>query len=286
MACRYLNRFLHNRQSVLYHKTVESLYHNQTFSNSLLLRHTSPAQIKDVGSRFPPIQIKAPSKTKNLHNISLNNSKSAVCFSTSTKNYIDNDNLKEKAVPSQQKLSFEPKKKPDSFIAPYLQLARVDKPIGTMLLLWPCGLAFNWGALLGWSAMTGSLDWKVTLPLYLAGVNWTLIYDTIYAHQDKKDDIKIGVKSTALFMASDTRKYLTGFSLATIGLLCTSGFFNGQGLPFYLATLLGGGTHLAWQLNTVEYNCSKSCWDKFKSNQQFGALVAFGIYADYMIAYL
>lgn len=103
--------------------------------------------------------------------------------------------------------------------------------------------------------------------------------------QDKRDDAKVGVKSTALLMANDTQKYLTGFSAATVGLLCISGFLNGQGLPFYLATLVGG-THLAWQLTTVDYNCAKSCWAKFKSNQQFGALVAFGIYTDYLITCL
>ena len=45
------------------------------------------------------------------------------------------------------------------------------------------GMAFNWGALLGYSAVQGSCDWSVCLPLYFAGINWTLIYDTIYAHQ-------------------------------------------------------------------------------------------------------
>ncbi|KAI0219350.1 Para-hydroxybenzoate--polyprenyltransferase, mitochondrial precursor (PHB:polyprenyltransferase) [Massospora cicadina] len=164
-------------------------------------------------------------------------------------------------------------------------------PFMKRVTYWPqvsgkASLAFNWGALLGWSAMAGSLDLDVTLPLYLAGVCWTLVYDTIYAHQDKGDDAKIGVKSTALLMASNTKRYLTGFSLATVGLLCASGVLNGHGLPFYLATVVGGGCHFAWQLKTVDYNCPKSCWAKFSANQQFGALVAFGIYADYLISCL
>lgn len=45
------------------------------------------------------------------------------------------------------------------------------------------GMTFNWGALLGYAAVQGSCDWSVCLPLYIAGINWTLIYDTIYAHQ-------------------------------------------------------------------------------------------------------
>jgi len=45
------------------------------------------------------------------------------------------------------------------------------------------GLAFNWGALLGWSAVAGTVEWNVCLPLYAGGVCWTLVYDSIYAHQ-------------------------------------------------------------------------------------------------------
>ena len=59
---------------------------------------------------------------------------------------------------------------------------------------WPqlvLGLTFNWGALLGWSAVHGSCNWSVCLPLYIAGVSWTLMYDTIYAHQDKYDDVLV-----------------------------------------------------------------------------------------------
>ena len=74
------------------------------------------------------------------------------------------------------------------------------------------GLTFNWGGLLCWTAVQGSCDWSVCLPLYLSGVMWTLIYDTIYAHQDKDDDIQIGLKSTALKFGHQTKPWLSAFT--------------------------------------------------------------------------
>ena len=71
------------------------------------------------------------------------------------------------------------------------------------------GLTFNWGALLGWAAVRGACDWTVVLPLYFGGVAWTLVYDTIYAHQDKKDDVLAGIKSTALTFGK--HNFLCGF---------------------------------------------------------------------------
>ncbi|KAJ2753829.1 Para-hydroxybenzoate--polyprenyltransferase, mitochondrial precursor (PHB:polyprenyltransferase), partial [Coemansia pectinata] len=74
-------------------------------------------------------------------------------------------------------------------------------PFMKRITYWPqlvLGLAFNWGALVGWTAVTGGMNWGVALPLYAAGVSWTLVYDTIYGHQDKRDDVAAGVKSTSL----------------------------------------------------------------------------------------
>ena len=84
-------------------------------------------------------------------------------------------------------------------------------PAMKRLTNWPqafLGLTFNWGALLGYAAVHGTLNPAVCAPLYASGVFWTLLYDTVYAHQDKDDDKKIGVKSTALHlqeMAGDAR---------------------------------------------------------------------------------
>ena len=79
------------------------------------------------------------------------------------------------------------------------------------------GLAFNWGALLGWAAVHGSCDWSVVLPLYSAGVSWTMIYDTWYAHQDKEDDKKLGLKSTAIAWGDNTKKIASLYSVGMVG---------------------------------------------------------------------
>ena len=68
-------------------------------------------------------------------------------------------------------------------------------PLAKRVTNWPqavLGLTFNWGALVGWAAVHGACDWSVVLPLYAGGFWWTLLYDTIYAHQDKRDDAKVG----------------------------------------------------------------------------------------------
>ncbi|CAN6463667.1 unnamed protein product [Victoria cruziana] len=100
-------------------------------------------------------------------------------------------------------------------------------PLMKRLTFWPqayLGLTFNWGALLGWAAVRGSLDLAVVLPLYASGVCWTLVYDTIYAHQDKDDDLKVGVKSTALRFGDLTKEWISGFGVASISCLALSGY--------------------------------------------------------------
>merc|ERR1719233_674127 len=105
------------------------------------------------------------------------------------------------------------------------------------------GLAFNWGALLGWSALVGSCDWSVVIPLYLAGISWTMIYDTIYAHQeDKYDDVIIGMKSTAIKFGDQTPVCLSCFATTMITCLTYCGWSTGQTWPYYGA-LLGVGGH-------------------------------------------
>ncbi|SAM79572.1 related to COQ2-para-hydroxybenzoate--polyprenyltransferase [Ustilago bromivora] len=98
-------------------------------------------------------------------------------------------------------------------------------PLMKRVTYWPqlvLGFAFNWGAMLGWSAVAGAVDWSVVLPLYAGSIFWTLVYDTIYAHQDKTDDVHAGVKSTALLFADKAKPVLSAFSAATIGLFTYS----------------------------------------------------------------
>ncbi|KAI8322287.1 4-hydroxybenzoate polyprenyl transferase [Martensiomyces pterosporus] len=156
-------------------------------------------------------------------------------------------------------------------------------PYMKRITYWPqlvLGLAFNWGTLAGWAAIAGDLNLVVTLPLYAAGIAWTLVYDTIYGHQDKRDDVAVGVKSTALLFGENTKTILSGFSASTLGLLCLSGYMNGQGMPFYMTVLGAGGAHLAWQLRKVDIDNPAVCWNIFKSNAWFGGIVFSAILAD------
>ncbi|KAJ1926144.1 Para-hydroxybenzoate--polyprenyltransferase, mitochondrial precursor (PHB:polyprenyltransferase) [Tieghemiomyces parasiticus] len=158
-------------------------------------------------------------------------------------------------------------------------------PLMKRITYWPqfvLGLAFNWGALLGWAALAGETHWAVTLPLYAAGVSWTLVYDTIYAHQDKRDDRLVGTRSTALLFGDRSRTVLSLLSAQTVALLCLAGYANDHGLIYYLTTVVGAGGHLAWQLATVDFDNTRDCWRKFESNVWLGALIAGGVGGDYL----
>lgn len=144
---------------------------------------------------------------------------------------------------------------------------------------WPqafLGLTINWGALLGWAAVKGSLEPAVVLPLYLSGVCWTLVYDTIYAHQDKEDDVKVGVKSTALRFGDNTKLWLTGFGTASMGLLTLSGLSADLGWQYY-ASLVAASGHLGWQIGTADLSSRTDCSKKFVSNKWFGAIIFSGV---------
>ncbi|CAI7912155.1 unnamed protein product [Closterium sp. NIES-53] len=129
---------------------------------------------------------------------------------------------------------------------------------------WPqayLGLVFNWGALLGWAAVHGSLHLPAVLPLYMGGICWTLVYDTIYAHQDKADDITAGVKSTALLFAHRTPLYLSLFSAAAITSLAAAGSAVNLGSPFY-ASLAAAAAHMAWQIASTNFDSREDCYSK------------------------
>ncbi|MBL4614403.1 MAG: 4-hydroxybenzoate octaprenyltransferase [Magnetovibrio sp.] len=139
---------------------------------------------------------------------------------------------------------------------------------------WPqvfLGLSFNWGALLGWAAVQGKLS-AAPLVLYAAGILWTLGYDTIYAHQDKEDDILVGIKSTALRLGASTRGWLVGFYGTALSLVGLSGWLAGLSPYFYLA-LIPAALHLAWQVVTIDIDDPQKCLSRFKSNRDFGLLV-------------
>jgi len=152
-------------------------------------------------------------------------------------------------------------------------------PFAKRFTWWPqvfLGLAFNWGALLAWTAHTGSLAWPA-VALWLAGISWTLFYDTIYAHQDKEDDALIGVKSTARLFGERTHHWLRVFLAATVTLMTVAlfGALREQG-PLALAVAFGGvwalGWHLAWQLTHLATDDPEICLRLFRSNRNAGLI--------------
>ncbi|MFZ1413964.1 MAG: 4-hydroxybenzoate octaprenyltransferase [Defluviicoccus sp.] len=154
-------------------------------------------------------------------------------------------------------------------------------PFAKRVTDWPqavLGLTFNWGALVGWSAVTGGLTLPALL-LYAAGFFWTLGYDTIYAHQDKTDDAVIGVRSTALLLGDRTRSWLAGFyGLAIVLFAAAGGSAGGLGWPF-AAGVLAVALHLAWQTATLDTDDAKGCLARFRANRHVGLMVFLAIVA-------
>ncbi|MEW5728145.1 MAG: 4-hydroxybenzoate octaprenyltransferase [Pseudomonadota bacterium] len=153
-------------------------------------------------------------------------------------------------------------------------------PFMKRVTYWPqawLGLTFNWGALVGWAAVTGDIGVPALL-LYAAGLFWTLGYDTIYAHQDKEDDALVGVKSTALRLGAATPAWLAGFYGAALALIAAAGWTAGLGWAFW-PPLAVAGLHLAWQVRAVDIDDPADCLAKFKSNRVFGWLLLAAIVA-------
>ncbi|MGE0259724.1 MAG: 4-hydroxybenzoate octaprenyltransferase [Alphaproteobacteria bacterium] len=151
-------------------------------------------------------------------------------------------------------------------------------PFMKRITYWPqlfLGLNFNWGALIGWTAVTGSLSAPAVL-LYLGGVFWTLGYDTIYAHQDKEDDARIGVKSSALALGHLTRPFLFAFCAGAALLWGLAGAAAGLGLAFW-AALAAVALQFAWQAARVDIDNAADCLKKFRSNRAAGWLLLAGI---------
>jgi 4-hydroxybenzoate polyprenyltransferase len=145
---------------------------------------------------------------------------------------------------------------------------------------WPqafLGFTFNWGALLGWSAVTGGLA-LAPLLLFAGSLFWTLGYDTIYAHQDKDDDALIGVRSTARLFGAETKRWVVVFYGLAFLLLCAAGAVAGLGLLFLLA-MLAVGAHLAWQVWRLDIHDADNCLAVFRSNRELGLCVFVAICA-------
>ena len=148
-------------------------------------------------------------------------------------------------------------------------------PFMKRITWWPqawLGLTFNWGALLGFTAESGKLD-PAAFYLYAGLFFWTLGYDTIYAHQDKEDDALIGVKSTALLLGGQSRKWILRFYAIAFTLILASGFTGHAGWPFAVL-MLAAGAHMLWQVKRLAIDDPANCLMLFRANHVTGALIA------------
>jgi 4-hydroxybenzoate polyprenyltransferase len=159
-------------------------------------------------------------------------------------------------------------------------------PFAKRFTYWPqvvLGLTFKWGALVGWTAERGAVEWPAIL-LYIGCVLWTVGYDTIYAHQDKEDDLTMGLKSTAIRFGDRTKAWVAGFYLGAM-VLWFAAFATAGAAPgvVMIVGLAAAGALLAWQVITLDTADPANCLVRFKSNREIGWIVLATIVADMAI---
>jgi 4-hydroxybenzoate polyprenyltransferase len=147
-------------------------------------------------------------------------------------------------------------------------------PFMKRITYWPqiaLGLAFSWGALMGWPALFARLD-PPAFWLYAGAIAWVIGYDTIYAHQDREDDALIGIKSTALLFRERTKPMLAVFYALAVALIAIAGWSAGAGYVFALG-LAAFAAHLVRQIARLEIDDPRICLAVFKSNRDAGFIL-------------
>jgi 4-hydroxybenzoate polyprenyltransferase len=178
---------------------------------------------------------------------------------------------------------------------------------------WPqlvLGLTFNWGAWMGWAATYGSMEYTIIGPLYLSGVTWTLVYDTIYANQDKADDARLGLKSTALTFGADPYRHkqiLHGFAamtylqwllvgynhfyvpipimddVPTMMMMMSHNHNNHHSWMIYSMGVTSAYSHLVWQIQTADLDNPNNLAHRFRSNTKVGGIIFVSIVASNVV---
>ncbi len=154
-------------------------------------------------------------------------------------------------------------------------------PLAKRVTHWPqavLGIVFNWGALLGWPAVTGQYPGWPALLLYLGCFCWTLGYDTIYAHMDRAYDTTAGVKSSALALGAGTKPFLCAVYGGALALWSFAGVLCDLE-PLFYAGLALAGVHFTWQIARLDINDPATCLRLFRSNIRFGWIVFAAIIA-------
>ena len=158
-------------------------------------------------------------------------------------------------------------------------------PFMKRVTYWPqvvLGLAFSWGALMGFAVLLGRID-AAALALYAGSIAWVIGYDTIYAHQDAEDDALIGIKSTALLFGARTRPALAIFYGLAVALIGVALHLADARWPAWIG-LVAFAAHLAWQVVRIDIGDSRLCLRIFKSNRDAGLLLFAGLLASALLA--
>ena len=151
-------------------------------------------------------------------------------------------------------------------------------PLMKRVTSWPqavLGLAFSWGALVGWSGSFARLDWPA-LALYAASVCWTVGYDTIYAQQDSRDDAIVGIRSTARLFGDHARGGVAAFYALTAALTQAAILGAGGGL-WAQAGWLAFVAHLSWQVWRIDGASPAVALTLFRSNRDAALLLFAGL---------
>lgn len=153
-------------------------------------------------------------------------------------------------------------------------------PLMKRITWWPqafLGLTFNWGALLGWAAVQGSLSRPAGI-LYIGCIFWTLGYDTIYAHQDKEDDALVGIRSTARLLGHRSKNFIAASYVSALIFFAIAGTLAELAPWFYLGLLIAA-LQLARQVASLDLDSPENCLSKFRSNHSFGWIMFMAVIA-------
>ncbi|KIP05906.1 hypothetical protein PHLGIDRAFT_24822 [Phlebiopsis gigantea 11061_1 CR5-6] len=153
---------------------------------------------------------------------------------------------------------------------------------------WPqawLGLAMNWGYPVAWLSVASPVPHSVVWPFFLGTVCWTIVYDTIYACQDREDDVHAGIKSTAVLFGRHVRTILIGFTVAFLVLLAGAGAQNRHGVAYYVVSCGGAAAHFVWMFVRWTPDVPADGGKKFNANGLTGLIIWAGMLLDYVLAH-
>ncbi|KAA1475310.1 UbiA prenyltransferase [Dentipellis sp. KUC8613] len=159
-------------------------------------------------------------------------------------------------------------------------------PFMKRVTYWPqawLGICMNFGVIVAWASITGALDWKLLGALMVGFWGWTMHYDTIYACQDRKDDVKVGVKSTAVMLGDHVRPFTAACATLFVAMLAVGGVLNQQTPVYFVVSVGGTALQLIWQYAKVDLDSPDSCGLTFIRNGDMGWITWAGLMLDYLV---